>query len=128
MTSHDAVPDRLIIAIGGNAIHPEGIRGTAEEQEKLAAEIGMTERTLRRLSVAEFGYGPKTLARILRLQDLLARIGGGNSLAGLAAEAGFADFTETSMVWTAKDDRSDVQVFVRCDGIPDEVTGGKTEE
>ena len=26
------------------------------------------------------------------------------------------DFTETSMVWTAKDDRSDVQVFVRCDG------------
>ena len=24
--------------------------------------------------------------------------------------------------------RSDVQVFVRCDGIPDEVTGGKTEE
>ena len=38
------------------------------------------------------------------------------------------DFTETSMVWTAKDDRSDVQVFVRCDGIPDEGTGGKTEE
>lgn len=38
------------------------------------------------------------------------------------------DFTETSMVWTAKDDRSDVQVFVRCDGIPDEVTGGKNEE
>ena len=41
---------------------------------------------------------------------------------------GSYDFTETSMVWTAKDDRSDVQVFVRCDGIPDEVTGGKTEE
>ena len=60
--------------------------------EALAAEIGMTERTLRRLSVAEFGYGPKTLARILRLQDLLARIGGSsNRLAGLAAEAGFAD-------------------------------------
>lgn len=33
------------------------------------------------------------------------------------------DFTETSMVWTAKDDRSDVQVFVRCDGIPDENRG-----
>jgi len=37
-------------------------------------------------------------------------------------------FTETLIVRTAKDDRSDVQVFVRCDGIPDEVTGGKTEE
>ncbi|WP_439627182.1 DUF6597 domain-containing transcriptional factor [Shinella sp.] len=40
--------------------------------ESIAAEIGVTERTLRRLSVAEFGYGPKTLARILRLQKLLA--------------------------------------------------------
>ena len=29
----------------------------------------------------------------------------------------------------AREKRLDgVQVFVRCDGIPDEVTGGKTEE
>ena len=30
--------DRLLIAVGGNAIHPEGIRGTSEEQMQIAAE------------------------------------------------------------------------------------------
>ncbi|WP_313531874.1 helix-turn-helix domain-containing protein [Shinella sp.] len=58
----------------------------------IAAELGVTERTLRRISTAEFGYGPKTLARILRLQKLLGRIGSsGMGLADLAAETGFAD-------------------------------------
>ena len=60
--------------------------------EAIAAEIGVTERTLRRLSIASFGYGPKTLARILRFQNLLGRIERQNtSLADLAAETGFAD-------------------------------------
>lgn len=60
--------------------------------EGLAAALGVTERTLRRISTAEFGYGPKTLARILRLQKLLGRMGEHNAaLAELAAEAGFAD-------------------------------------
>lgn len=60
--------------------------------EAIAAELGVTGRTLRRIATAEFGYGPKTLARILRLQTLLRRIGEKNSaLADLAAEAGFTD-------------------------------------
>lgn len=60
--------------------------------EVIAAKIGVTTRTLRRISVAEFGYGPKALARILRLQSLLDRVAGpGTSLAGLAADTGFAD-------------------------------------
>lgn len=60
--------------------------------EGVAAALGMTERTLRRISTAEFGYGPKALSRILRLQNLLGWIGGsGTGLADLAAEAGFAD-------------------------------------
>ena len=40
MTPKDDIPERLIIAIGGNAIHPEGTRGTAGEQQKLAAVTG----------------------------------------------------------------------------------------
>ncbi|WP_421578130.1 helix-turn-helix domain-containing protein [Shinella sp. M31] len=60
--------------------------------EGIAAALGVTERTLRRISTAEFGYGPKTLVRILRLQKLLGRIGEHDSaLAELAAETGFAD-------------------------------------
>ncbi|HIC24566.1 MAG TPA: carbamate kinase, partial [Gammaproteobacteria bacterium] len=34
----NASRDRLLIAVGGNAIHPEGIRGTSEEQMQVAAE------------------------------------------------------------------------------------------
>ena len=30
------VPDSLLVAIGGNATHPENIRGTTEEQEVVA--------------------------------------------------------------------------------------------
>lgn len=33
-------PSRLLIAVGGNAIHPGGIRGTPEEQVALAARTG----------------------------------------------------------------------------------------
>lgn len=33
----DEIPPRLVIAIGGNATHPEGIRGTPYEQAKIAA-------------------------------------------------------------------------------------------
>ncbi|MFQ7386853.1 MAG: DUF1573 domain-containing protein [Alistipes sp.] len=38
------------------------------------------------------------------------------------------DFSKTQMIWTAKDDRSDISVYERCDGIPEDITGGKTEE
>lgn len=43
MTIPAAIPDRLIMAIGGNAIHPSGIRGTSEEQVAIA---GQTAREL----------------------------------------------------------------------------------
>lgn len=69
MTSHDAVPDRLIIAIGGNAIHPEGIRGTAEEQEKLAAETGAALLPLMELGsqlIITHGNGPVVGKMLLR--------------------------------------------------------------
>ena len=38
MTRPRAIPDRLIVAIGGNAIHPAGIRGTSEEQVAVAGD------------------------------------------------------------------------------------------
>ena len=31
-----AIPDALLVAIGGNATHPDNIRGTTEEQEAVA--------------------------------------------------------------------------------------------
>lgn len=38
MTTPRVMPDRLIVAIGGNAIHPSGIRGTSEEQVAIAGD------------------------------------------------------------------------------------------
>lgn len=55
--------------------------------------LDLSERTLRRQCDAAFGYGPKTLARILRFQRFLrlARMPARGGLAFLAAEAGYAD-------------------------------------
>jgi AraC-like DNA-binding protein len=60
---------------------------------ELARRIGISERTLRRRCIETFGYGFKTLQRILRFQRLvrLATLTTTPDLADLATEAGFAD-------------------------------------
>ncbi|MCK2243136.1 MULTISPECIES: helix-turn-helix transcriptional regulator [unclassified Crossiella] len=55
----------------------------------LADRLGVSERSLRRRITGAVGYGPKTLARILRFQRVL-RDNQGN-LADLAAAHGYAD-------------------------------------
>ncbi len=56
-----------------------------------ADEIGLGARQLHRKSLVAFGYGPKTLARILRLRRALALAGAGVPFAETAARCGFAD-------------------------------------
>lgn len=58
-----------------------------------ASDIAVGERTLRRRSQQHFGYGPKTLDRVLRLQRFLrdARDRRPDGLAALALNAGYAD-------------------------------------
>ena len=56
-----------------------------------AAGAGLGERQLHRRCEAAFGYGPKTLARVLRLQRALALARAGRPFAEVAVEAGFAD-------------------------------------
>jgi AraC-like DNA-binding protein len=57
--------------------------------EGLAAELGLSERQLRRRCHAAAGYGPKTLHRVLRFRRFLAAPGG--DLARAALDAGYAD-------------------------------------
>lgn len=61
--------------------------------DALAAHLAMSPRTLRRFSQTQFGYGAKSLERILRLQRFLrcSQTQPAHSLAMLAAEAGYAD-------------------------------------
>jgi AraC-like DNA-binding protein len=56
-----------------------------------ARAAGLGERQLRRRFTIAVGYGPKTFARIVRFQRMLARIRSGEPLAAAAAEAGYAD-------------------------------------
>jgi AraC-like DNA-binding protein len=58
---------------------------------EVAAELAISERHLRRLVNAEVGYGPKRLARVLRLRRALARVRAGAELAEVAFDCGYAD-------------------------------------
>jgi AraC-like DNA-binding protein len=58
----------------------------------LIDQFGWSERTLRRRCVEAFGYGPKTLQRILRFQRFLRLLSNRHArLSALAIEAGYAD-------------------------------------
>ncbi|MGW4502842.1 helix-turn-helix domain-containing protein [Micromonospora sp. NPDC004336] len=57
----------------------------------VAAEVGLDARALHRRSRHLFGYGPKTLARILRMRRALALARAGTPLAEVAARCGYAD-------------------------------------
>lgn len=57
----------------------------------VAGGLGFSERQLRRRSLAAFGYGPKTLQRVLRFQRALRLARAGEPLAGAAFAAGYAD-------------------------------------
>jgi AraC-like DNA-binding protein len=67
--------------------------------DEVAAEIGLSERHLRRRCQDAVGYGPKTLQRVLRFRRFVAQIDaaagnprkGARDLATMAARAGYAD-------------------------------------
>ncbi|MEW2293872.1 helix-turn-helix domain-containing protein [Streptomyces sp. NPDC006743] len=56
-----------------------------------ADELGVGARWLHRRSLTAFGYGPKTLARVLRFQRALALARSGVPFADTAVRAGYAD-------------------------------------
>ena len=57
----------------------------------IAAGLGLSERQLLRRCREAFGYGPRTLGRVLRLERALAAARGGEAFAAVAAGAGYAD-------------------------------------
>jgi AraC-like DNA-binding protein len=56
-----------------------------------AGRAGLSARHLQRRSNAAFGYGPKTLHRVFRLQRAVALARDGEAFARVAADAGYAD-------------------------------------
>ena len=57
----------------------------------ISSAAGLSERQLHRRSLTAFGYGPKTLARVLRMNRALTLARRGIPQARVAAEAGYAD-------------------------------------
>ncbi len=60
--------------------------------DRCAEAAGMTTRTLYRHSLRHFGYGPKTLQRILRMRAAADDLRSGGDLTDVAAGRGFADY------------------------------------
>jgi AraC-like DNA-binding protein len=79
-----AAPDRMISHIVARlrAGVPVGVTANA---------VGLGERQLLRRCLAAFGYGPKTLERILRMNHAVDLARGGTPFAAVAASTGYAD-------------------------------------
>lgn len=73
------------------AVHARLSRARPDTVGQLAGDLGMTERTLLRRCNEAFGYGPKRLARILRLQRFLRLQHGDATLMEAALDAGYYD-------------------------------------
>jgi AraC-like DNA-binding protein len=70
------------------------LREPAARMAGIAAELGVSERQLRRRSHVAAGYGPATLHRVLRFRRFIMRLdaaGNRPDLARIAAESGYAD-------------------------------------
>jgi AraC-like DNA-binding protein len=82
-----AQPDpamRQVVRVLGAARGPAPVR-------ELASAVGLSERQLHRRCTDAFGYGPKTMQRVLRFQAALTLARGGHDLARVAHECGYAD-------------------------------------
>ena len=74
MRENEDIPERLLVAIGGNAIHPEGTEGTAEEQAAMARATARALVPLMELDgqlIITHGNGP-VVGKIL-LRQAIAR-------------------------------------------------------
>ncbi|MGA5196723.1 DUF6597 domain-containing transcriptional factor [Streptomyces exfoliatus] len=77
-------PDPLLRAVAERLAAGRPVAETADA-------VGLGARQLHRRSLDAFGYGPKTLARVLRLQRALALVRAGVPYAEAALRAGCAD-------------------------------------
>jgi AraC-like DNA-binding protein len=77
-------PDPSMVALAAAARAGRPVGPTADA-------LGLSARQLQRRCRASFGYGPKMLVRVLRLQRALALARRGHAFADVSATAGYAD-------------------------------------
>jgi AraC-like DNA-binding protein len=79
---HDPDPAMVALAAGARAGRPVGA---------IAGALGLSARHLQRRCKTSFGYGPKMLGRVLRLQRAVALARGGTPFAEVSSSTGYAD-------------------------------------
>lgn len=77
-------PDRLMVRVTAAA-------RAGRPVDAIADACGLSARQLQRRCQGAFGYGPKMLARVLRLQRAVAMARAGTPFATVSASAGYAD-------------------------------------
>jgi AraC-like DNA-binding protein len=77
-------PDRAMVAVAAQA-------RAGRPVDAIADSCGLSARQLLRRCTSTFGYGPKLLTRVLRLQRALELARAGTPFAEVAAVAGYAD-------------------------------------
>ena len=77
-------PDRAMVAVAAAARAGRPVGAIADA-------CGLSPRHLQRRSRSTFGYGPKTLARIMRMQSAVALARAGRSFSDIAVTTGYAD-------------------------------------
>lgn len=99
----DVLQDAVASLVAVRSVEPDPIaeavlallaRRPRARAGEIATTVGLTSRQLHRRSVASFGYGMATLARIVRFHrvwSLVESAPRGTSLARLAAAAGYSD-------------------------------------
>ncbi len=77
-------PDRAMVEVAARA-------RAGQPVDTIATACGLSPRQLQRRCRTAFGYGPKTLVRVLRMQRALGLARRGQALAEVSATAGYAD-------------------------------------
>lgn len=83
--------DRLAAADVGIDAAVAALLASGETVAGTAAAVGWSERRLHRQAVRTFGYGPKTLGRILRFRRAVDSARSGVGFAAIAYDCGFTD-------------------------------------
>lgn len=97
-SDHGMALEQVVLRVAEDSERPDplcqellaGVRGGLRVSE-LAHAVGVSERQLHRRALAAFGYGPKTLGRVLRMREALQLATRGVPFAQVAAETGYAD-------------------------------------
>jgi AraC-like DNA-binding protein len=94
-TVHNGRAGRALLdAVKHTATDPfaaEVRRLITRDVRQIAGALNVSERQLHRRCLQKFGYGPKTLHRVLRFTDAMARAHEGEPFADVAHRTGYAD-------------------------------------